>query len=581
MQKFARTKRRLIGSFSLIAMGLCLMLLATYRAAVEQKATEAWVTHTYEVMRILDQLWAHSYENSAGHHAYALARSEPAFDLAMEGRKAAETDLALLRTLTEDNPEEQRNLESLGEVMARRDAILDDATQALHAGGADAYGDSIRQAHLADVSRAMRETVARMKAVEAGLLAKRRKQRDHAIDKLNWLNLALVCGLVAGTGMLFYRINVEFRVRTLLQEALQAAAERTHERYRSLVEHALPDALFIHDGNGRILDANQRACENTGYGKAELERMTVFDIETEITPERAQALWRRIAPGTVVTEQGQHRRKDGSLYPVEVSFGLLEETPERTFVGIVRDISERRRIEREAFQARSALLHASRLTMIGEIASTISHEVNQPLGAIGNFLEAALTLAADQAPLRRVIEKAQAQAKRAAEVVRKVRAFATDRKLERQPCAVAPLIDEACSLARLGSLGDDVDLELYIAPNLPPVLADRVQIQQVILNLLRNAAEAMAGQSGKMLGIEAIAGPAGRVDIIVRDNGPGIAQSMRGRLFTSFATTKPDGTGLGLSTSRAIALAHDGKLALVATVKGAAFRLSLPAAEAI
>ncbi len=244
-------------------------------------------------------------------------------------------------------------------------------------------------------------------------------------------------------------------------------------------------------------------------------------------------------------------------------------------LGIGRDVTPHKLAEEAALRANAALLRASRLSVLGEVATTIAHEVNQPVGAAKNYLQAARCTVSDPATLA-ILDKVDAQLSRTAATVRKVREFAAHHALELQPETVRSLIDEACALGLLDAGSRSVTVTLAIPGSLPRVVVDRVQVQQVLINLVRNAVEALEGMPRRLIHISAAAVQA-KVEIAVADTGPGLAEEIRSRLFTAFTTTKANGTGLGLSTSRSIAEAHGGRLTAEDRPGGGSlFRLVLP-----
>lgn len=273
-------------------------------------------------------------------------------------------------------------------------------------------------------------------------------------------------------------------------------------------------------------------------------------------------------------------RPDGQTRWFHAKLKDISQDSVRRVIGVVQDITQSRRAEAEAQQARMAMLHAGRLSLIGAVASTIAHEVNQPVGAASNYLQLAQALAGG-GKLDEVIGLAREQLARALATMRKVRAFAARRDLDPRPERVAPLLDEACALALPGDLGEGIRITLSVPDDLAPAVVDRIQIQQVLVNLIRNAAEAVATAPRKAIDISATARPDQHaIEIAVADSGPGIADDVRPRLFSAFSTTKAEGTGLGLSTSLAIVEAHGGRLwADDAAAGGAVFRLTLPIAE--
>ncbi len=254
--------------------------------------------------------------------------------------------------------------------------------------------------------------------------------------------------------------------------------------------------------------------------------------------------------------------------------------PPLRMLGIARDVTERKMAEDAAQRANAELLHASRLSVLGEVATTIAHEVNQPIGAARNYLQVARLGIADSAVIA-VLDKLDAQLTRAAATVRRVREFASHHALDVRRESVRSLVAEACALGLLGTPDGKVQVTTTIPENLPRVMVDRIRIQQILVNLLRNAVEATANGPRKEIHLSASPAPDGPLVILsVADSGPGIAEDIRNRLFTAFTTTKPNGTGLGLSISRSIAEAHGGRLwAEDRPGGGTVFRLTLPTGE--
>lgn len=249
------------------------------------------------------------------------------------------------------------------------------------------------------------------------------------------------------------------------------------------------------------------------------------------------------------------------------------------FVGAVQDITERRQAEAAALQTNAEFLHASRLSMIGEVASTIAHEVNQPMGAAANFLQVAQNLSSDET-IGMLIGRARNEITRATETVRKVRQFAANRELGLKPEAVLAMLQDACSLALFGEHGENVRLTISASEQLSPALVDRTQIQQVVVNLVRNAFDALANSKCREINVAAaeIVGE-NMIEIVVSDSGAGVAPDLLPRLFTPFMTTKPEGMGLGLSTSRSIIEGHGGRLWVESPANGgAAFHFTIPLA---
>ena len=290
---------------------------------------------------------------------------------------------------------------------------------------------------------------------------------------------------------------------------------------------------------------------------------------------------RIIGIGRVVTG----RRKNGETFPMELQVGEFTFAGGRYFTGFVRDLTERQEAERRIQDLQAELMHTSRLSVMGQMASTIAHELNQPLTAVTNYLEAGRQLLATGVGgpdrINEMMEKAIAQAQRAGDVIRRLRGFVTKGETERRIRNLNQLVEEALALAFVGARQRGVRASLELDQTLPPVLVDHVQIQQVVLNLVRNAVEAMEQVERRELTIGTRAIPQqGVAEVIVADTGPGVAPELAGRLFQPFVTTKATGMGLGLSICREIVEAHHGQLTTApAPSGGTVFRVTLPIAS--
>ena len=276
-------------------------------------------------------------------------------------------------------------------------------------------------------------------------------------------------------------------------------------------------------------------------------------------------------------------RKDGSTFPMELAVGEAKVGSERYFTGFVRDLTERRTQERRMQELQSELVHVSRLTAMGEMASSLAHELNQPLSAITSYLRGASTLLkakeVDKNRVREAMDRSADQALRAGDIIKRLREFVAKGETEHTIESPATLLEEAAALALVGAREQGVRVSLRCDHDLPDIVADKVQVQQVALNLIRNGIEAMetTGRREMTIGVT-------RKDdfafFSITDTGTGIAPEIAEKLFQPFVTSKANGMGVGLSICRTIIEAHGGRIAARPNSGGGTvFEFTLPFAE--
>jgi C4-dicarboxylate-specific signal transduction histidine kinase len=259
----------------------------------------------------------------------------------------------------------------------------------------------------------------------------------------------------------------------------------------------------------------------------------------------------------------------------------------RQFVGAVMDITETRRAQEQLQQAQANLAHVARVTMLGQLTASIGHEVNQPLAAIVTNGEAAIRYLRRDPPeldeVRDALTSMIAEGKRASEIVKRIRSLIQKTTPQTAPLDINSVLAEGAALVQREIANQRVVLRLDLAPELPEVLGDRVQLQQVIINLMVNAIQAMAGVNGRArdLLVRSSLTEAGLVVVAVRDSGEGLDPAKADQIFDAFYSTKTDGMGMGLSICRTIMDAHNGRLwASANDGPGATFQFSLPATGA-
>jgi len=277
---------------------------------------------------------------------------------------------------------------------------------------------------------------------------------------------------------------------------------------------------------------------------------------------------------------------DGEIVPVFFARTFPQPGYDDTVLAFLIDISERKQAQIAQEQARAELAHAARVATLGELTASIAHEVNQPLMAMITNAEAGLRWLRRNPPELHEVESAAArvvsEGHRASNIVRRIRTFLQKEPLRHEPLSIRALTEEAAELMEHELNRAQVKVHLDINEDLPEVRGDRVQIQQILINLMINAAQAMANQSGDRLLVLGGYSQGRSVTIFARDNGPGISRENADRLFEPFFTTKSQGMGMGLAISRTIAEAHKGQLSVESEPgKGATFRLTLPAGDAV
>jgi len=353
---------------------------------------------------------------------------------------------------------------------------------------------------------------------------------------------------------------------------------------RSILE-TVPDAMIVIDEQGTVRFFSTAAERLFGYTADEVGGHNVRILmpppyreqhDGYLDRYRRTGERRIIGIGRVVVGQ----RKDGSTFPMELSVGEANQTGQRLFTGFVRDLTERQQAERRLHELQDGLLHVSRVRSMGQMAAALAHELNQPLTATANYVRAALRLLASPEPnldrVRQAMNHAVEQTLRSGEIIRRLRAFVSRGEVARQSESIAKLIEEASALALVGAKERGVKVLISMDPDLPDASVDRVQIQQVLLNLIRNAVESMEGREARELTVAA-ARHADHVLVSVIDTGNGIPAEIHARLFQPFVTTKPEGMGIGLSVCRTIIEAHGGSLWMEPNpAGGSAFRFTVP-----
>lgn len=372
----------------------------------------------------------------------------------------------------------------------------------------------------------------------------------------------------------------------MAQSDPESGQDLGHETHLRSILDTVPDAMVVIDDAGRIISFSAAAERMFGYAERELVGENVSTLMPSPDRERHDGYLERyhrtgerriIGIGRITTA----RRRDGSTFPIELSIGEAGIGGSRIFTGFIRDLTERQQTEQRLHSLQDELAHVSRVTAMGTLATAIAHELNQPLTAIANYVETASELLAEPSPervavIREALDECATEAVRAGQIVRRLRDFIARGESERQVVPLGRLVNEASALAFMSVGSRALEFDVRIGAD-ELVLVDRVQIQQVFLNLIRNAVEAMEESAFKRLEISSRKAGGGMIEVIVADSGPGLAAEALANLFQPFRTTKAAGMGVGLSISQTIIEAHEGRLwAEPSPHGGAAFHLTLP-----
>lgn len=406
-----------------------------------------------------------------------------------------------------------------------------------------------------------------------------------ASDPENLLAATVFAGLGLAMGLVGSRMQ-----RSTEDARRSVAALEVREAHLQSILATVPDAMIVIDEHGTIKSFSKAAETQFGWTANDVIGRDVSLLMPNPYRDAHGAYVRRyletgekriIGIGRVVVGE----RKDGSTFPMELSIGEMHSADRRYFTGFVRDLTERQTSERRLQGLQGELIHVGRISALGEMASALAHELNQPLTAAANFMKGCQLLLdrepLDKPRLRDMIGQAGDQALRAGQIIRRLREFLAKGETDRAVEPLPRLLEEAGALAMIGAREKGVRLSFQIHPRAEYVLVDKVQIQQVVLNLIRNGIEAM--EDGPRRELVVGAGPIddGMIEVFVRDSGPGISHDVADRLFQPFMTTKAQGMGVGLSISRTIVEAHGGRIwADAAPDGGAIFRFTLPAHRA-
>ena len=373
--------------------------------------------------------------------------------------------------------------------------------------------------------------------------------------------------VVLGSGIAWFGERLR-KARSAADQSTRAMMAR--EAHLQSILDTVPDAMIVIDTSGIVRSFSVAAERLFAYASGDVIGKNVSILMPSPYSEQHDGYLDRylksgerriIGIGRVVVG----KRSDGSSFPMELAVGEMKSGKDRFFTGFVRDLTERQKGELRLQELQSELIHISRLTAMGEMASTLAHELNQPLSAISNYLKGSKRLLeprVDESSLivRDALDKATEQAMRAGQVIRRLRDFVARGETERRVEDIKKLVEEASALALVGAKDQAIRVRFDFDPSVQLVLADKVQIQQILLNLMRNSLEAMQGGSTRELALSTAPADQDMVRVSVADTGSGLAPEVASQLFQPFVTTKLHGMGVGLSICRTIVESHGGQI---------------------
>lgn len=378
-------------------------------------------------------------------------------------------------------------------------------------------------------------------------------------------------------------------IHDLTELHAEAGRREVSDRHLADIVGSSDDVILSMSLDGIVLSWNSAAERIFGYPAAQVVGESISLI---IPPDRLSEedeILRRIRAGErILNFETLRRRKDGTEIKVSLTVSPLHDET-GAIVGaskIARDVTAQRRVEAEAAKLEAELLHVSRLSAMGQMTAAIAHELNQPLTAITNYINAAKrvleAIGTSEIVTRAqaMMEKASSQTLRAGTIIRNLRDFVEKRESERASCDLNKIVEEAIAMTFLNAGDGRVRVEVDLDKTLGPVMVDRVQIQQVLLNLIRNSIEAMAQVEKRLLKVATSRDEPEFVGVTIADTGPGLPPQVLAQLFQPFVTTKASGMGMGLTICQSIIENHGGRIWLLTDVKeGTAFRVRLPLAS--
>jgi PAS domain S-box-containing protein len=554
----------------------------------DRQAVNLSLEHGRQVIDTLDRLRTIIADLEAERHGYLLTL-DPAYLKAYGvSDDSVRREAEALQTLVANDPLQSFRAEHLALIVSAKLREIDDIVKT--AAGVSGLAAQAMIRGMDDI----RLQIDLMADYERFLLVDRERHADELEQRRTRLTTAtvVIVTVFAAVALALARFEARRRRKATDENVqLQSDVEEREKKIRRLVDANII-GIIIWEVEGRILDANDAFLRMVGYDREDLTSGRLH--RTKLTPPEWRDLdARNIAElkliGTIAPFEKEYLRKDGSRVPVLLGAAMFEQGGDQG-VAFVLDLTQRKRAEAEAREnerryreALMELAHANRVTTMGQLAASIAHEVNQPITATVTNAEAGLSWLAAQPPnleqLRLTLDCIVSDGLRAGDVIGRIRALVKKAPQQRVALEINAAVLEVIALTRVEVARNGVQVRTQLAEGLPPIQADRVQLQQVILNLIINAVEAMSGMGDGVRELLIITGrnASNGVFVSVRDSGPGLDPKTMDRLFDAFFTTKSKGMGMGLAICHSIIETHGGRMwARANEPRGAVFQFTLP-----
>ena len=582
---------RLVAGLLAAATGLFIVAAVALAFNLTRLRSSFIVEHTNEVLRNISSGERALLEAESGERGYLLTGESAYRESYNRSRDLLPKILEDLKQLISDNPVQILHLD---ELHASIDARLTELEQVVELGpsGLDEALAILKTARSKQLTPRIETQLGQLRQTELSLLDAR--QQNHRRVTLLATAITGALGILAllsaafGAYFLQRQRTMDLVQATNLQLSDSQEGLNSREAHLRAILATVPDAMVIIDERGAIQSFSAAAEQLFGWTAPEVAERNVsilmllpyrHEHDGYLTRYLTTGERRIIGTGRVVVGQ----RKDGTNFPMELSVGEVLLEGKRQFIGFVRDLTRRQEREHLLHEMQSELLHVSRLGTMGEMAAALAHELNQPLAAMTNYLQGSRRLIENSSDknaklLISALEKAAEQSLRAGQIIKRLRDFVARGETARNIESLKKMIEDASALALVATRDRSVQVGMQLDPASDLVLVDRIQIQQVLLNLLRNAMEAMRSAPCRELAISTNPVGDGMVMVSVADSGSGIAPEIALRLFQPFVTTKPEGMGIGLSLCRTIIASHGGQIKAEANPTGGTiFRAALEA----